>query len=141
MSEVTRATLSWHDGLAFVARTGSGHGVLLDSPSRSEHLGPSPMEFLLAGVAGCTAMDVVAILKKMRVDVRFLEVVVEGRRADSNPKYFKEIELVYRVGGVGLEADKVERAVALSHSTYCSASASLRPDCRITHRIEIVENA
>lgn len=139
MSEVTRARLSWHDGLAFVARHGSGHTVLLDSPARSDHLGASPMELMLTGIAGCTAIDVVAILKKMRVAVTDLEVEVSGRRAATNPKYFTDIELIYRVRGRGVELDKVERAVALSHSTYCSATASLRPDCRITHRIEIAE--
>lgn len=137
MSEVTHATLSWHDGLAFVARAGSGHAVLLDSPARPDHLGASPMEMMLAGIAGCTAVDVIAILKKMRVKVTGLHVEVNGTRAASNPKYFKNIEFIYRVRGLGVELDKVERAVSLSHSTYCSATASLRPDCRITHRIEI----
>ncbi len=139
MSEVTRATLTWHQGLAFVARAGSGHAVLLDSPSRADHLGPSPMELMLAAIAGCTAMDVVAILTKMRVPPRRLSVEIRGARAEGNPKYFKEIEIVYRLRGEGVSLEQVERAVALSHSTYCSALASLRPDCRIVHRIEMEE--
>lgn len=141
MSEVTRVRLSWHDGLAFVARTGSGHTAVLDSPSRPDHLGASPMELMLAGVAGCTAIDVVAILTKMRVEIRDVEVEAQGTRATTNPKYYREIELTYRVKGRNVEREKVERAVKLSHTTYCSATASLRPDCRITHCIEIVEES
>ncbi len=140
MSEVTRATLSWHKGSAFVARAGSGHAVLLDSPARPEHLGPSPMELMLAGIAGCTAIDVVAILTKMRVEVTGLEVDIRGTRADSNPKYFQKIEIVYRLRGRGVSLEKAERAVALSHSTYCSATASLRPDCRLVHHVEVEES-
>lgn len=140
MSEVTRATLSWHQGLAFVARAGSGHAVLLDSPARADHLGPSPMELMLAGIAGCTAIDVVAILGKMRVQISDLQVEISGKRAESNPKYFTEIEITYRLEGKNVPREKAERAVALSHSTYCSATASLRPDCRIVHRVEVEES-
>ncbi len=99
------------------------------------------MELMLAGVAGCTAIDVVAILTKMRAEFKEVEVEAQGTRATTNPKYFTEIELTYRVRGRRVEREKVERAVELSHSTYCSATASLRPDCRITHRIDIVEES
>jgi putative redox protein len=140
MGEVTRATLTWHQGLAFVARVGSGHALLLDSPSQGEHLGASPMELMLAGIAGCTAIDVVAILTKMRVPLTGLEVEISGRRAESNPKYLTEIEIVYRLRGRGVSLEKAERAVALSHSTYCSATASLRPDCRVVHRLQVEDD-
>lgn len=139
MSEVTGATLSWVKDRAFIARLASGHAVLLDSPAHPEHLGPSPMELMLAGIAGCTAIDVVAILKKMRVSLSGLEVDIRAQRADGNPKYFREIDIVYRVRGEGMRREQVERAVELSHSTYCSATASLRPDCRIVSHIEILE--
>jgi len=139
MAEKTSAHLRWIDGMKFLGRSESGHGVVMDSPKDPEHAGASPMEHLLLAVAGCTAMDVVAILGKMRQNVTGLEVAVEGERAEANPKRFTSIEMVYRVRGRGLSRDKVERAVELSQSTYCSASATLRPDCAVTSRIELVE--
>lgn len=141
MSEVTSVTLTWHDHLAFVGRADSGHAVLLDSPASPERVGASPMELMLAGVAGCTAMDVVAVLKKMRVEITSLTVSARAARAATNPKFFTDIELIYRVEGKDVEQAKVERAVELSHSTYCSALASLRPDCRVTHQIQIVASS
>jgi len=137
MGEPTRAVLDWDGGLRFRARSGSGHEVVLDSTSRPGHVGVSPMELMLVGVAGCTAMDVVAILEKMRLPPTALSVEVTGERADTNPKRFTAIELHYRVRGSGLTLDKVERAVSLSLSTYCSAVASLHPDCRVTTAIHL----
>jgi putative redox protein len=140
MAETTHARLRWHRGMSFVAQSGSGHGLVLDSVGKPGHLGPSPMELFLIGVGGCTAIDVVSILRKMREDVEDVEVEVVGQRAESHPKYFTAITMIYRVKGRGLSREKVERAVELSHSTYCSASASLRPDCRVTARIELEES-
>jgi putative redox protein len=140
MPETVNATLTWIDGLRFVGRADSGHGVLLDVKSRPDHLGASPMELFLMSIAGCTAMDVVAILTKMRQTVERLEVAVSGERTETNPKYYTAIELTYRLHGKGLDREKIERAVNLSHTTYCSASASLRPDCKVTSRIELSES-
>ncbi len=140
MPENVNATLTWIDGLRFVGRADSGHGILFDVKSRPDHLAPTPIEAFLMSVAGCTGMDVVAILEKMRQRVEQLEIAVTGVRAETNPKYYTAIELTYRLRGKGLDREKVERAVALSHSTYCSASASLRPDCSVTTRIEISES-
>lgn len=137
MAERMLAHLSWDEGMRFHARSGSGHDLLLDSPSRPGHRGASPMELLLIGVAGCTAMDIVAILGKMRLPLAALTVEVASERAETNPKRFTAIDLCYRLRGAGLTRDKVERAVALSLATYCSAVASLRPDCRVTTRLEI----
>jgi putative redox protein len=137
MSEKTTATLQWISGLRFVAQGESGHGVLMDSMSRPAHLGATPMELFLMSIAGCTAIDVVAILERMRAPLARLEVSVSGERAESHPKRYTSIDFVYRANGSGLSLDKVERAVHLSHSTYCSALASLRSDCTVTSRIEI----
>ncbi|MCS7183641.1 MAG: OsmC family protein [Thermoanaerobaculum sp.] len=137
MSEPTRAVLRWQGGLRFEAESGSGKTVVVDSPARPDHAGPSPMELLLIGVAGCTGMDVAAILEKMRQPLARLEVVVLGQRAETNPKYFTAITLEYHLWGHGLEEEKVRRAVELSHQTYCSALASLRPDCRVESHIHI----
>ncbi len=139
MAGTTSAKLSWVSGLRFEAVPDSGHAVTIDSPSRPAHAGPSPMELLVAGVAGCTAMDVVAILEKMRQPLAGLEVEIAGERAEGNPKRLTSLRITYRVRGAGLAPDKVERAVELSHSTYCSALASLRPDCAVTTAIEFVE--
>ncbi len=137
MGERTRAVLEWDGDLRFRARSGSGHEVVLDSTSRPDHAGPSPMELFLTGVAGCTAIDVVAILDKMRLPLTALTVEVAGERAATNPKRFTAIELRYRVRGANLPREKVERAVSLSLSTYCSAVASLHPDCRVTTAIDL----
>ncbi len=139
MADTVQARLEWIEGLRFVAHAGSGHGVVLDSPSRAGQLGCGPMEMVLMGVAGCTAMDVVSILEKMRQPLAGLEVALDGSRAESHPKRFTALEFVYTLRGRGLSREKAERAVELSHSTYCSALASLRPDCAVTTRIEIVE--
>jgi len=135
----TMARLSWVSGLRFEARSESGHTVTMDSQARPGHAGPSPMELMVAAVAGCTAMDVVSILEKMRQPVAGFEVEVTGERADGNPKRLTAIGITYRLRGVGLAREKVERAVELSHSTYCSALASLRPDCVVTSAVEIIE--
>jgi putative redox protein len=123
--------------MRFTAEPGSGHRLTIDSVTRPEHAGPGPMEMLVMGIAGCTAMDVVSILEKMRQSVSGLEVEVVGDRALHHPKRLKAISITYRVRGSGLVRDKVERAVELSQTTYCSVLASLRDDCPITTTIEI----
>ncbi len=139
MAEQNTAKLTWEEGMRFRATSGSGHTLVMDSVGRPGHQGPSPMEMMLMGVAGCTAIDVVAILKKMRERVAGVEVEVSGDRADDHPKRFTDIHLTYTVTGTDLTEDKVRRAVDLSHGTYCSASATLRPDCRVHTRIVIRE--
>ncbi len=137
MAEQTSAALTWQGGHRFEARSGSGHAVITESVAKTGHRSASPMELLLVAVAGCTAIDVVSILEKMREPLAALQVEIAGSRAEKHPRYFTAIELTYRLRGVGLNREKIERAVELSHTTYCSAVASLRPDCAITSRIEI----
>lgn len=140
MAEPTRAKITWINGMRFAGESGSGHAIVIDSVARPGHVGASPVELLLESTAACTGMDVVSILQKMREPLAGLEVSVTSERAETNPKYFKAITLAFRVRGKGLSREKVERAVELSHSTYCSVAASLRPDCKITNTIEIVED-
>jgi putative redox protein len=137
MADHTSATLTWQGSHRFEARSGSGHAVVTESVGRAGHQAASPMELLLVAVAGCTAIDVVSILEKMREPLAALSVEIIGKRAEEHPRYFTAIEIVYRLQGAGLSREKAERAVQLSHSTYCSAVASLRPDCAITSRIEL----
>ena len=137
MAEQTTAALTWLGGAKFAARSGSGHTVLTESVATPGHEGASPIELFLLGVGGCTGIDVAAILEKMREPVTGIRVEVVGTRAETHPKFFTAIEITYRVAGNGVSREKVERAVHLSHSTYCSASASLRPDCVVTTKIVI----
>jgi putative redox protein len=137
MAEQTRGVLRWLGGTRLEAESGSEHSLITESVARPGHQGPSPIELFLLGVGGCTALDVAAILEKMREPVVGLRVEVLGSRAETHPKYFTAIEITYRVTGNGISREKVERAVHLSHSTYCSASASLRPDCKLSTKIII----
>lgn len=100
-----------------------------------------PLEMLLFGLAGCTAMDVISILRKKQQDVTGFEVMVEGMQVDEHPKYFGEITVVYRVTGHNVEEKAVARAVELSETRYCGANAMLAEKAKISHRIEIIEAA
>ena len=133
------AKLSWHSGLRFSACPDSGHELTIDSTGRKNHAGPSPMELVLIGVAGCTAMDVVYILERMRTPVSALDVEIAGERAQTDPKRFTSFAITYRARGAGLDPEKVERAVRLSHESYCSVLATVRPDCKVSTVVEILE--
>jgi putative redox protein len=134
------ATLVWQEGLRFEARSGSGHTLLVDSSSKPEHQGPSPMEVVLIGVAGCMSMDVISILQKMQQPVTGLQTRIAGERNSTHPKYFTAVELTFEVRGHGVARERVERAVELSRTTYCSAISSLRADCQVTTAVELVED-
>ena len=128
--------------MSFVARTGSGHLVAMDGAPEGggNNLAPRPMEMVLAGTGGCTAYDVVLILKRGRHDVRGCEVEVSAERAGSDPKVFTRIAMKFIVRGRNLSRETVLRAVQLSHEKYCSATAMLAKTADITHSVEIVED-
>jgi putative redox protein len=136
-------TVRWQPeaGMAFNAETGSGHLLAMDGApdGGGRNLAPRPMETVLAGTGGCTAYDVVLILKRGRHDVRGCEVKLTAERAPTDPKVFTRIHMQFVVRGRGLQPAVVERAVALSHERYCSASAMLSRTAEITTGIEIVE--
>ncbi len=136
-------TINWMgaDGMAFVAETGSGHLLTMDgAPAGGGHnLAPRPMETVLAGTGGCTAYDVVLILKRGRHDVRGCQVQLKAERAEVDPKVFTSIHMHFVVSGKGLNPTAVERAVALSHEKYCSASIMLAKTAQIMTSVEIVE--
>jgi len=127
--------------MAFVAETGSGHLLAMDGAPEGggRNLAPRPMETVLAGTGGCTAYDVVLILRRGRQAVTGCEVRLSAERAASDPKVFTRIHMHFVVRGRGLDAAAVERAIRLSHEKYCSASAMLRQTAQITHDFEIVE--
>lgn len=138
-------TINWlpGTGMGFVAETGSGHFITMDGApdGGGRNLAPRPMETVLAGTGGCTAYDVVLILKRGRHDVTGCQVKVQAERADVDPKVFTSIHMHFIVSGRGLQAAAVERAIALSHEKFCSASIMLGKTAHITTGFEIVEGA
>ena len=129
------------EGMSFVAETGSQHRLVMDGApgAGGRNLGPRPMELLLAGTGGCTAFDVVLILKKGRHEVTDCEVQVSADRAEIDPKVFTRIHFSFKVKGKGLKREIVARAIELSKGKYCSASIMLGKTADITHDFEIIE--
>lgn len=144
LEEVTvECSVRWTgEGMSFVARTGSGHLVAMDGAPEGggNNLAARPMEMVLLGTGGCTAYDVVLILRRGRHDVRGCEVEVQAERAESDPKVFTRIAMKFIVRGRNLSRETVLRAVQLSHEKYCSATAMLAKTAEITHSVEIVED-
>ena len=145
-------TVSWtgglntRSGMGFVAETGSGHVLVMDGApdadkpeNGGQNLAPRPMETLLAGTGGCTAYDVVLILKRGRHAVKGCTVKLSAERAESEPKVFTRIHMHFTVTGAGVPPAAVERAVALSHEKYCSASIMLAKTATITTSFELIE--
>ena len=135
-------TVRWHEGMNFIAETGSGHLVAMDGAPEAggRNLAPRPMEIVLAGAGGCTAFDVMLILRKGRHEVSGCEVKLTAERAESDPKVFTRIHLHFVVAGNGLKSDAVERAIKLSAEKYCSASIMLGKTAQMSHSWEIVES-
>ena len=130
-------------GMGFVAETGSGHLLTMDGApdGGGRNLAPRPLETLLAGAGGCTAYDVVLILKRGRHAVTGCEVRVEAERAPTDPKVFTRIHLHFVVSGRDLDPAAVARAVALSHEKYCSATVMLGKTADVTTSFEVVDPA
>ena len=137
-----KCNVKWIDGgMSFLAETGSNHSIVMDGPPEAggRNLAPRPMELLLAGTGGCTAFDVVTILKKGRHAIRGCEVSLEAERADNEPKVFTKIHFHFRVSGKNLKPEIVERAIKLSKDKYCSASIMLGETAKLTHDFEIID--
>lgn len=134
-------TVRWHDGMSFIAETGSGHLVAMDGAPEAggRNLAPRPMELLLAGAGGCTSFDVIMILKRGRQDIVDCSVKITADRATEDPKVFTRIGMHFVVTGRGLNPDAVERAIKLSAEKYCSASIMLGKTAEMHHSWEIVE--
>lgn len=136
-------TIDWmpDTGMAFIAQTGSGHLLIMDSApdGGGRNLAPRPMETLLAGTGGCTAYDVVLILQRGRHDIRGCKIKLSADRAEQDPKVFTRIGMHFTVTGTGLTQALVARAIALSHERYCSASIMLGKTAEIVTSFDIVE--
>ncbi len=140
--EFMKARVLWVENSKFVAESGSGHSIVMDGPPESggQNLGVRPMEMLLMGMGGCTAFDVIHILKKGRHDIRDCELQLDAERSETDPKVFTRIHIHYLVKGKNLSDTAVKRAIELSAEKYCSASIMLGKTAEITHDYEIVED-
>jgi putative redox protein len=136
-----RATLE--TGMRFDVETGSGHHVILDVADHDggHDSGPSPMEMLLVGLAGCAGMDIIAILRKKRQEITGYKLRVHGSRAEKHPKVFLEITVEHFFTGHNIRPDAVERAIELTEDRYCGASAMLSKTARINHSYHIIEES
>ncbi|HEX6155102.1 MAG TPA: OsmC family protein [Burkholderiales bacterium] len=135
-------TVRWSgEGMSFLAETGSNHLVTMDGApdGGGRNLAPRPMEMVLLGTGGCTAYDVVVILKKSGQDVTGCEVKLSAERATTDPKVFTRIHMHWTVRGRGLKRNLVEHAVRLTHEKYCSATAMLSKTAEVTRDFEIIE--
>ena len=135
-----QVAVKWVDGLRFVGSGYTNHALVIDGPAEDggNDSGVRPGEMVLMALAACTGIDVVALLKKMRVRVDSFEIGVTAETAEHFPKYFTKIKVEYRVAGANIPEDKLQRAIALSSETYCSVSAQLRPGAELSYSYKIL---
>ncbi len=135
-----KAKIKLVEGMQFIGYADSGHGVVMDASFDvgGEDVGSRPMELLLLGLGGCTGMDVVAILRKMKQDVKRFEVQIEAERAKIYPKVYTKVHIIYRIWG-NIAEEKLKKAIELSQETYCSASAMFKKTAEVTYEYKINE--
>ena len=133
-------SISWKDGMAFEAEV-NGHKMMLDAAEKNggHNLGPRPKVLMLVALAGCTAMDVVSILTKMRVELDNFDVKVEGEQSEEHPVHYTNMHIIYEFWGKDLPLEKLEKAINLSHDRYCGVSAVYRKAMPVTHDIVVHE--
>ena len=132
------ARVKWTEGYQFVAESKTGHAIVLDSPEGAD-TAATPMELVLQALCGCTGMDIVSILQKMKKDLRKLEISAEAERSEDYPKVFTRIHVHYRIEGKGIDKASVEKAIRLSEDKYCSVAAMLRKAVTLSTDYEVVE--
>ena len=138
-----KARVKWVEQASFLGETESNHAVLMDGPPTAggRNLGPRPMEMLLIGTGGCTAFDVVSILKKSRQAISDCYVELTAERAETEPKVFTKIHMHFVVKGKDIKQEAVEKAIKLSAEKYCSASIMLGHTAAITHDFEVIQES
>ena len=138
-----KASIQWTGDVSFTGVGDSGQAVQMDGPAEfgGRNRGPRPMELVLIGMGGCTAFDVVHILRKSRQEITDCRAVLDAERASEDPKVYTRIHIHFIVTGKGLDPDKVARAIELSATKYCSASIMLGKTARITHDFELHETS
>ncbi len=141
MGEIMTATARLQGGMRFQGESGSGHTLTMDAAEHAggQDAGFRPMELLLVGLAGCTAMDVISILRKKREDVTDYEVQVTGERAEDHPMVYTSVTVTHIVTGHNVRPESVARAVELSETKYCGASATLSKTGRVEHKFVVRE--
>lgn len=138
---MTKSTVTWVNDMQFVGESDSNHAIVLDTSNAvgGHDSGVKPMELFLIGLAGCTGMDVISILKKKRQSLTKFKVTVEAERAAEHPKVYTKIHIDYLIEGYDVSAAAVERAIELSETTYCGAYATLSKTAAITNNYQIIE--
>jgi putative redox protein len=138
MKETEVVSTRWLDNMSFESEI-NGHKIIIDAKEEvgGQDKGPRPKPFMLAALGGCTAMDVVSILKKMRVDLKNLNVIVEGELSEEHPRRFTKMHIIYEVEGEDLAMDKIEKAVSLSEEKYCGVSAVYKQVIEMSSEIRI----
>lgn len=138
-----KVTANWVEALAFDAVSDNGHTIRIDTTIDNGSLdsGMSPKKLLLAGLCGCSGMDVVDILNKMKVSYTKIDVSASAEQTDEHPKVFKSVEMVYRADVTETDLDKLKRAVSLSQEKYCGVSLMLEKHCKISYTIELIKLA
>ena len=140
---MVEAQVTWVDGLLFVGQTSSGKAIIIDGRKEvgGSELGPTPMELVLIALAGCTAMDVISILKKQRQKVTSFQVKVRAERAEEHPKVYTEFHIEYIVKGRGISEEGLKRAIQLSREKYCSVGAMLEKAAPIQTSYTIIDES
>jgi putative redox protein len=135
----TSVNIRWTGNMSFETEV-NGHKLILDAPKEvgGEDKGPRPKPLMLTALAGCTGMDVVSILKKMRVEVDDLQIIVEGDMTEEHPKYYERMHVIYQFKGENLPMDKLEKAVNLSEERYCGVSALYKKAIPVTTEIRVL---
>jgi len=135
-----RIECTWKQDMTFEADV-NGFKIMLDAEPGvgGGNNGPRPKPLTLVSLAGCTGMDVISILKKMRIEPTYFNVSVEGELTDEHPKYFHKIHIIYEIKGENIDLEKVEKAVNLSQERYCGVSAMLRASSKLTHEIKLID--
>lgn len=135
-----KISTKWIDGMAFEANV-NGHTIILDADDKvgGKNSGPRPKALLQVALAGCTAMDVISILKKMKIELKYFNVEVDGELNDEHPMFYKSLHIVYEFKGDNLDLEKIKKAISLSQDRYCGVSATLSKSVYITYEIKILD--
>jgi len=140
MGEKHSIKTSWKGGMAFESDV-NGHKIIMDAPVEAggENSGPGPKKLQLVSLSGCTGMDVVSILQKMRVDFKAVDIEVQGDVTEEHPKHYSQMHVIYTFTGKNLPLDKLEKAVRMSEETYCGVGALYRKAIEVSSEIRIIE--
>lgn len=132
-------TVKWKEGMAFEADV-HGHKILIDANKENggSNLGPRPKPLMMVALAGCTGMDIVSILKKMRIEADDISIKIEGDITEEHPKHFTGMHIIYEFTGKDLPLEKLNKAVDLSMERYCGVSATYRKTMKITHEVKVI---